>query len=72
MGMVDILVMWPRHCKQTFVHLPHKSLHMQFVSIGQAVTEEMRFVNVDNADPDDELAYPILVARVSWKFFFNI
>ena len=55
MGMVAILVMWPRHYEQIFVPPPDGSSTCNLVSTGLAVSE-MSFENVDtdiNADTDD-------------------
>ena len=52
MGTVAILVMWPRPYQQTFVPLAHGGSTCNLVLIGPAVSEEMSFEKVDNADTD--------------------
>ena len=63
-GVVAILVMWPRPYEQTFVPFvpqPHGGSTCNLISISLAVSEEMSFENVDEADTDaNDEPLPIL------------
>ena len=48
MGMVAILVLWPRPFKQTLIFPSHGGSTWNFASIGLAVIEGNKFENIES------------------------
>ena len=50
MGMAAMLVMWSKPSEQTFILLSHGVFTWNVASIGQAVSNEKKFENVNLSD----------------------
>ena len=48
MGMVAILVMWPKQFEYVFVSSSQGDSTLNLASIGQVVTEEKKFKNIES------------------------